>query len=66
MVFLELRRDSRVTTGNSVDVEGNDIKLDVCLFVLSWINVMDREAWCAAVKRVAKSLTGLSDGTELN
>ena len=28
--------------------------------------VMDREAWRAAVHGVAKSWTGLSDGTELN
>ena len=28
--------------------------------------VMDREALCAAVHRVAKSWTRLSDGTELN
>ena len=28
--------------------------------------VMDRQAWCAAVHRVAKSLTWLSDWTELN
>ena len=28
--------------------------------------VMDREAWRAAIHGVAKSLTGLTDSTELN
>ena len=28
--------------------------------------VMDREAWCAAVDRITKNRTRLSDGTELN
>ena len=28
--------------------------------------VMDREAWCAAIHRVTKSQTQLSDRTELN
>ena len=58
------RQEEKRTTEDEMD--GWHEWLNGQEFEQVWVLVMDSEAWCAAVHRVAKIQTGLSDWTELH